>query len=67
MGTGHDLWLVNLKTGAHRLLQANTLFAWEKATWTKDHVYLTGDLPALEVNTSDYTVKPVAIPERRFR
>lgn len=64
MGTGQDLWMINLSSGACRLLAVNERFAWDKVTWVKDRAYLTGSLTAVEVNTKDFTVKPL-IQERK--
>ena len=73
MGTGRDLWLIDIKTGTPRLLLSNASFAWDNRKWVGDTVYLfnennshTENLPALEVNTRDYTVKPL-LPEGRLK
>jgi len=64
IGLGRDLVIVDITTGAHKLLLANTIFAWSNATWMKDKVYLTGIFPAYEINTKDFTVKPL-VTERK--
>ena len=58
-GQNYDLRIIDLASGNNKLLLVNEPFAWDKCTWTKDKAYLTGSLPAYEIDLNHYTAKNI--------
>lgn len=65
LGTGYDIGLIDLKTRRCGLLVSNVSFSPdEKVTWMKDRAFVTGSGPSLQIDTREFTARPL-VWERR--